>query len=98
MRVAHFAFDFGLRNQGGYGVDDDDVNGTAADEFFRDFKSLFAVIRLGNEQLVGIDAEVAGIDRIESVFRIDKAAMPPFFWADAMACRARVVFPDDSGP
>lgn len=72
MRVAHFAFDFGLRNQGGYGVDDDDVNGTAADEFFRDFKSLFAVIRLGNEQLVGIDAEVAGIDRIESVFRIDK--------------------------
>lgn len=72
MGVAHFAFDFGFRNQGGYGVDDDDVDGTAADEFFRNFKGLFAVIRLGNEQLVRIDAEMAGIDRIEGVFSIDK--------------------------
>lgn len=97
MRVAHFAFDFSFRDQGGNGVDDDDIDSTAADQFFCDFKGLFAVIRLGNEQFVGVDAKVAGIDRIEGVFGIDEAAMPPFFWADAMACRARVVFPDDSG-
>ena len=27
-----------------------------------------------------------------------KAAIPPAFWASAMACSVRVVFPDDSGP
>ena len=66
MRVAHFAFDFSFRDQGGNGVDDDDIDSTAADQFFCDFKGLFAVIRLGNEQFVGVDAKVAGIDRIEA--------------------------------
>ena len=33
MGIAHFPFDFRFRDQGGYGVDDNDVDGAAADEF-----------------------------------------------------------------
>ena len=73
MGIAHFPFDFRFRDQGGYGVDDDDVDGAAADEFFRDLQGLFAIIGLGNEQFIRVDAEVAGIDRIQGVFGIDES-------------------------
>ena len=71
--IAHFPFDFRFRDQGGYGADDNDVDGAAADEFFRDFQGLFAIIGLGNEQFIRVDAEVAGIDRIQGVFGIDES-------------------------
>ena len=79
MGIAHFPFDFRFRDQGGNGVDDDDIDSTAADQFFCDFKGLFAVIRLGNEQFVGVDAKVAGIDRIQGVFGIDEGCNAAVF-------------------
>jgi len=45
VAVAHFAFDFGFRGEGGDGVDDDDIDGAGAHEGFGDIERLFAVIR-----------------------------------------------------
>jgi hypothetical protein len=32
------------------------------------------------------------------MFSINKSTLAPFFWAEAIAARATVVLPDDSGP
>jgi hypothetical protein len=64
-----------------------------------DFQRLFAGVGLGDQQFVpDVHAQLAGIDRVQRVFGIDKAAVPPFFWISATTCRARVVLPEDSGP
>ena len=78
MRVAHFAFDFSFRDQGGNGVDDDDIDSTAADQFFCDSRAC-SRYPAGNEQFVGVDAKVAGIDRIEGVFGIDEGCNAAVF-------------------
>jgi hypothetical protein len=70
--VAHFAFEFGLGDEGGDGVDDEDVDGIGADEGGGDFERLFGVIGLGDEEIVDIDAEFAGIGGIEGVFHVDE--------------------------
>ena len=52
VRVAHLAFDFRPRDQGGDGVDDDDVDGVGADEQLADLQRLLAGVGLGDEQVV----------------------------------------------
>ena len=70
--VAHFAFDFGARGERGDRVDDDDVDRAGADQHVGDFKGLFAGIRLRDQQLADIDAELLGVLRIECVFGVDE--------------------------
>ncbi len=72
MVVAHFSVDFGLWHEGGHGVDYDDVDGAGADERFGDVKGLFASVWLGNEEGFDVDTELAGVDRVEGMFRIDE--------------------------
>src|SRR6185437_14684138 len=38
----------------------------------RDFESLLAVVRLRDEKIVDIDAELAGVDGIEGVFGVNE--------------------------
>ena len=40
--VAHFAVEFGLGDESGYGVNDEDVNGAGLNESLRDFEGLLA--------------------------------------------------------
>jgi hypothetical protein len=74
VHVTHFAFDFGLRYQRGHGVDDDHVNGVGAHQHVGDFQGLFAGVRLRNQQVVDVDAQLAGVLRVEGVFGVDEGA------------------------
>ena len=73
MRVAHFTLDFRLRYEGCYGVDDNDIDSTAAHEFFRNFQRLFSVIGLRNEKIRRIDPQMTCIHGVQRMFRIDKS-------------------------
>ncbi len=63
VAVAHLAFDFRAGHQGGHGVDDDDVEGAGADQHVHDFQGLLAGVRLGDQERVGVDAELGGVLR-----------------------------------
>ena len=72
--VAHLAFELGARHQRGDRIDHQHVDRTRAHQRVGDLERLLAGIGLGNEQIVDIDAELAGIDRIERVLGIDEGA------------------------
>ena len=61
--VADLAVEFLLGDQGGDGVEHDDVEGVGADEGFADVQGFLAGAGLGDEQVVDVDAELAGILR-----------------------------------
>ena len=69
--VAHFTFDLGFRGKGRDRVDDDDVDGAAADQVVGDFKRLFAIVGLGDEQRVDVHAQVDGVGAVEGVLGVD---------------------------
>ncbi len=79
LAVAHFAFQFSAGNEGGHGVDDDDVYRPAADEMFGDFQGLFATIGLRDEEVFGVDAQFLGIRAVEGVFGIHKGGQATLF-------------------
>ena len=68
--VAHFTIDFGLGYQCGNGVDDHHIQGTGANQGFRNFQCLLAGIRLGDVQLIDVHAQLLGIGRIQGVLCI----------------------------
>src|SRR6478735_103016 len=72
VAVAHVAFDFRAGNEGGHGVDDDDVKGAGPDKHVHDFQRLLAGVRLGDQERVGVDAQLGGIFRIEGVLGVDE--------------------------
>ena len=47
--VPHLTFDFGLGDQGGHRVDDQNINGPGTDEVICDFEGLFPVVWLRNQ-------------------------------------------------
>jgi hypothetical protein len=84
LRVAHFAFQFGFGDQRGNGVDDDDIDAAGANQGFGDFESLLAVVGLRDEEVVDVDAQLAGVDGIEGVLGVDEGGLAASFWASAM--------------
>ena len=72
--VAHLAFDFGARRQRCDRIDDQHIDGAGAHQRVGDFERLLAGIRLRDQQIFEIDAELAGIDRIERMLGIDEGA------------------------
>ncbi len=72
MGIADVAVDFRLGHEGGDRVDDDDVDAVRADENLGDLQGLLAEVRLGDEQVVDIDAQPCGIAGVKGVFRVDK--------------------------
>ena len=70
--VAHLAFDFGARGEGGDRVHNDDVDRTGTHQHVGNFQRLFAGIRLRNQQIADIDAELLGVLRIKCVFGVDE--------------------------
>ena len=63
VAVAHVALDLRLRNERGDRVDDDEVDRARADEHVGDLERLLAVVRLRDEELVGLHAELARVGR-----------------------------------
>ena len=74
LHVAHLAFDFGPRHQGCDQIDHQHVDRAGAHQRIGDFERLLAGVGLRDQEIVEIDAELAGIDRIERMFGIDKGA------------------------
>ena len=79
--IAHVAFDFGFWGECCDGVDDDDVDGAAADEVVGDFECLFAVVGLGDEEVVDVDAEFFGVIGVKGVFGVDECGDSAVFLA-----------------
>src|SRR3984957_16042644 len=78
LRIAHFAFDLGPWRQRRDRVDDQYVDRTRTHEGVSDFERLLACIRLGNQEVVEIDAKLARIDGIKRMFSVDKGANAAF--------------------
>ena len=57
--VAHLALDLRRGHERGDRVDDDDVDGARAHEELGDLERLLAGVRLGDEEVVDVDAELA---------------------------------------
>jgi len=72
MRIAHLAFDFRARHQRCDRIDHQNVNRVRAHQRIDDFERLFAGIGLRDDQLVDIDAQFFGIDRVQCVFGINE--------------------------
>ena len=70
--VAHLALDLGLRRERRDGVDGDDVDGAAAHEHLGDLEGLLAVVGLRDEQVVDVDADGLGVDRVDGVLGVDE--------------------------
>ncbi len=69
--VAHLAFDLGLGHERRDRIDDDDVDAARAHQHVGDFQRLLAGVRLRDQQVADVDAELARVDRIERVFGVD---------------------------
>ena len=74
MCVAHLPFDFGPGGQCGDRVDDQDVERPGADQHVGDLECLLTCIRLRNQQIVDVDADGLGVDRVHGVLGVDVGA------------------------
>ena len=74
MAVAHLAFEFGARHQRRDRIDDEHVDRPGAHQRVGDLERLLAGIGLRDQQIVDIDPELFGIDRVERVLGVDKGA------------------------
>ncbi len=70
MAVAHLALDLRARDERGDGVDDDEVEGAGADQHVHDLQGLLAVVRLGQDEVVDVDAELLGVLGVQGVLRV----------------------------
>ena len=70
--VSHLPLELGPGDQRGDAVDDDDVESVGAHEHVGDLQGLLAGVRLRDEERVEVDAEPAGVGRVEGVLRVDE--------------------------
>ena len=78
VAVAHLAFQLGARDQRGHRVDDQHVHRAGAHQRVGDLERLLAGVGLRDQQVVDIDAKLAGVHRIECVLRVDEGADAAF--------------------
>ena len=71
-RVAHLALDLGPGHERGDRVDDDHVHAGGADQGLGDLQRLLAGVRLRDQQLVDVDAQVAGVAGVQRVLGVDE--------------------------
>src|SRR5687768_7388203 len=79
MSVAHLALDLGARHEGRNRVYDDDIEGTGADEGIRYLQGLFTVIRLGEVEVLEVDADSLGVGRVDGVLGVDEGGQASCF-------------------
>ena len=76
MGVAHFPFQLGTGDQGGDGIDHDDIQGPASNECLGDLQGLLSRIRLRHQELGAVHPQPLRIREIERVFGIDESCGP----------------------
>jgi hypothetical protein len=91
-RVAHVAVELGARHQRRHRVDHDHVHGVRAHQRLGDLQRLLARVGLGNQELVGVDAQVLGVDGIEGVLGVDEGGRtaPPLGLGDDVQRQRRL--------
>ena len=72
MAVAHLAIEFGLGHQRRHRVHHQHVDRAGAHQRFGNLQRLLAVVGLRHQQVVDVDAQLGGVDRIERVLGIDE--------------------------
>ena len=72
LRIAHLPFEFRLGHQRGHRVHHHHIHAAGADQRFRNFQRLLAIVRLRNQQIVHIHAQLSRVHRIERVLGVDK--------------------------
>ena len=72
--VAHRALQLDLRRERGDRVDRHDVHRARADQQVGDLERLLAVVGLGDEQLVDVDADALGVGGVHGVLGVDERA------------------------
>ncbi len=77
--IAHVTLDLRLGNQGRHRVDDQNIDGAATHQRLGDFQCLLSRIGLGNQEVVGLHPELAGVADVEGVFRVDEGGDPSQF-------------------
>ena len=74
MGVPHVPLDLGPRRQGRHRVDDQDVERTGADQHVGDLERLLAGVRLRDQEVVDVDPDGPGVDRVHGVLGVDVGA------------------------
>ena len=77
--IAHVTFKFGLRRQGGYGVNDNHGHRTRAHKCVNDFKRLFTSVGLRNKQFIKVNAKLFSIAGVKRMFRINEGTNAALF-------------------
>ena len=72
--VAHLSLELHARGQRGDRVDRDHVDGAGAHEHVGDLQGLLAVVGLGDEQLVDVDADLLRVERVHRMLGVDERA------------------------
>ena len=77
MGVPHLALDLGLGNQGGHRVHHDHVDRAAADQDLDDLERLLPRVWLADQQVVDLDADPRGVERVQGVLRVHERGYAP---------------------
>src|SRR6266478_2806441 len=72
VRVAHLSLDLRLGHQRGHRVDHHQVDRAGAHQRLRDFQRLLAGVRLGNEEVLDLHAQLARVRDVERVLGVDE--------------------------
>src|SRR3954466_10234122 len=70
--VAHLTFDLRLRHQRRDGIDDEEIDGAAADQGFRDLERLLTRVGLRDEEVLDLDPELLRVVHVEGVLGVDE--------------------------
>ncbi len=74
MRVPHLALDFSPWDQCCHGVDNDDVDGSGADQHVGDFQGLLTSVWLAYQKCVNVYTKCLCVLRVQSVLGVDKGS------------------------
>ena len=71
-QIAHLPLDLGPGREGRHRVDHHDVDGGGTHQLVDDLQGHLAGVRLGDQQVLDVDAQGGGIDRIEGMLGVDE--------------------------
>ena len=77
LDLAHLPLELDPRGQRGDRVDGDEVDRSGAGQDVDDLERLLPVVGLGDQQLVGVDADPARVDGVDRVLGVDEGADAP---------------------
>ena len=72
MGIAHLALDLRLRGERGHRVDDHHVDGAGANEGIGDLEGLLARVRLRDQQIVDVEADLLRVPGVERMLGVDE--------------------------